>query len=117
MFLFIHQNFQYNELPLYSNTSHVLIYRNTFGLFTAYISTFKYISCSYLSYCSDGKFIFFIQFKYISCSYLSRTLSPISSQYSIQIHLMFLFIRIFFPYIVLWSQIQIHLMFLFIYAK
>ncbi len=53
-----------------SNTSHVLIYLKTM-LFLLCTLTFKYISCSYLSRFSDGKYSVTLSFKYISCSYLS----------------------------------------------
>ncbi len=81
-------------LVAYSNTSHVLIY-----LYPAFYrnprTTFKYISCSYLSNrvqrknsCGDiqihlmflfiqidnSRTIYFYGFKYISCSYLSELL-------------------------------------------
>ena len=97
----------------YSNTSHVLIYRNPFCIHH-FLLPFKYISCSYLSNAGDYSGYVFNQFKYISCSYLSsgslehpavrRPFKYISCSYlslsnfvngkitRIQIHLMFLFI-------------------------
>ena len=74
-----------------SNTSHVLIYRET-GPGEALFLIFKYISCSYLSELSRFRWKKSFQFKYISCSYLSFFASTITVPTDIQIHLMFLFI-------------------------
>ena len=97
-----------------SNTSHVLIYPFS-DISTLIGSSFKYISCSYLSeykflnnplvnqfkyiscsYLSPRRYVDFFQsaiFKYISCSYLSVWVALYSSNFFIQIHLMFLFIQ------------------------
>ena len=54
---------------------------------------FKYISCSYLSNGIQYFRCFRWQFKYISCSYLSISSTSSAQTFSIQIHLMFLFIQ------------------------
>ena len=62
---------------LYSNTSHVLIYRGCFRL-PYIIQQFKYISCSYLSQRDSVRVFCHSRFKYISCSYLSKILIFVS---------------------------------------
>ena len=70
MFLFIYyQVFAQLGVPN-SNTSHVLIY--PYGTLPSGVTAvFKYISCSYLSFCRHISPSLSHRFKYISCSYLS----------------------------------------------
>ena len=136
MFLFIQALCGNPALYCYSNTSHVLIYLFltafsiallsiqihlmflficTFASPYTFATSFKYISCSYLSNKSDSAIARNVKFKYISCSYLSSAshsslfivnnsntshvliyrerLITIGSNVFIQIHLMFLFIQ------------------------
>ena len=97
-----------------SNTSHVLVYHSKGLQVVFHVHEFKYISCSCLSTALTAAFTAVQSFKYISCSCLSSASLCSRRAGSIQIHLMFLFIkpRVFVRFTI--SLIQIHLMFLFI---
>ena len=101
------------DLYTYSNTSHVLIYR--MKVLVACEESQIQIHLMFLFIVqSQSNNCLHSSFKYISCSYLSYTLSHNISCFCIQIHLMFLFIRRTSERYRRYSKIQIHLMFLFI---
>ena len=135
MFLFIMTGQGISRQQTNSNTSYVLIYHcmrrvdvstiliqiHLMFLFIINFSCqffrfipFKYILCSYLSQLVSGRHLRFPEFKYILCSYLSYQLYKGHIASGIQIHLMFLFIAMFYCLAVVFFRIQIHLMFLFI---
>ena len=103
----------HSQTSAHSNTSHVLIYlvrpyrRRTHKIIQIHLM-FLFIGATHILMYLESSF------KYISCSYLSFNLSTCNISIFIQIHLMFLFIESLSQDNFSYLHIQIHLMFLFI---